>query len=128
MGKTIVISSHILPELADLCSTIGILERGELIYQGSVSEALRRARVGTVVHVITPDSQERACTVLGALDGVQSAEVRDGMVVLTLASETRDFSPIARAMLANDLRIHEIKQEEVNLETAFMRLTKGIVQ
>jgi ABC-2 type transport system ATP-binding protein len=128
MGKTILISSHILPELADLCSTIGILERGELIYQGSVSEALRRARVGTVVHVITPDSQERACTVLGALDGVQSAEVRDGMVVLTLAGETRDFSPIARAMLANDLRIHEIKQEEVNLETAFMRLTKGIVQ
>ena len=128
MGKTILISSHILPELADLCSTIGILERGELVYQGSVSEALRRARVGTVVHVITPDSQERACTVLGALDGVQSAEVRDGMVVLTLAGETRDFSPIARAMLANDLRIHEIKQEEVNLETAFMRLTKGIVQ
>ncbi|HMQ15332.1 MAG TPA: ABC transporter ATP-binding protein, partial [Phycisphaerae bacterium] len=54
MGKTILISSHILPELADLCSTIGILERGELVYQRSVSEALRRARVGTVVHVITP--------------------------------------------------------------------------
>jgi len=128
MGKTILISSHILPELADLCSSIGILERGEMIYQGSVAEAVRRARVGTVVHVATPDSQQRACEVLSKLDGVQSADVQNGMVVLNLNSDTRDFSFIARAMLQNDLRIHEIKQEEVNLETAFMRLTKGIVQ
>ncbi len=128
MGKTILISSHILPELADLCTSIGILERGELVYQGSVAEALRRARVGTIVHVISPDDREKTRQVLSGLPSVQSAEVRDGMVVLTLGTETRDFSFIARAMIANDLRIHEIKQEEVNLETAFMRLTKGIVQ
>ncbi|RMF71296.1 MAG: ABC transporter ATP-binding protein, partial [Planctomycetota bacterium] len=81
MGKTILISSHILPELADLCTSIGILERGELIYQGSVSEALRRARVGSVVHVVTPDDQERARQVLSELPGVQAAKIRDGMVV-----------------------------------------------
>ncbi|MFQ5807216.1 MAG: ABC transporter ATP-binding protein [Phycisphaerae bacterium] len=128
MGKTILISSHILPELADLCTSIGILERGELIYQGSVAEALRRARVGTIVHVITPDDQERARQVLSQLQGVESAQLRDGMVVLSLDRDTTDFSFIARAMIRNDLRISEIKQEEVNLETAFMRLTKGIVQ
>jgi ABC-2 type transport system ATP-binding protein len=128
MGKTILISSHILPELADLCTTIGILERGQLVYQGSVSEAVRRARVGTVVHVVTPDDQERARQVLGALQGVQSATLRDGTLVLDLGPEQIDFSFIAEAMLQNKLRIQEIKQEEVNLETAFMRLTKGMVQ
>jgi ABC-2 type transport system ATP-binding protein len=128
MGKTILISSHILPELADLCTSIGILERGEMIYQGSVAEALRRARVGAVLHVITPDDQEKARQVLSQLKGVQSAQLRDGMVVLNLEHDTNDFSFIARAMIQNDLRISEIKQEEVNLETAFMRLTKGIVQ
>jgi len=128
MGKTILISSHILPELADLCTSLGILERGELIYQGSVAEALRRARVAAILHVITPDDQERARQVLSQLPGVQSAQLRDGMVVLNLERETGDFSFIARAMLQNNLRISEIKQEEVNLETAFMRLTKGIVQ
>lgn len=128
MGKTILISSHILPELADLCTSIGILERGELIYQGSVADALRRARLGTVVHVVTPDDQERARQVLSALPGVQNAQVQNGMIVLDLSSDTRDFSFIARAMLANNLRIHEIRQEDVNLETAFMRLTRGIVQ
>ena len=128
MGKTILISSHILPELADLCTNIGIIEQGELIYQGSVAEALRRARGGTVLHVITPDDRERARKIIAELPGVQAAHVRDGMVVVDLDSETSDFSFIARAMLGNDLRIQEIKQEEVNLETAFMRLTKGIVQ
>ncbi|MEP0847183.1 MAG: ABC transporter ATP-binding protein [Phycisphaerae bacterium] len=128
MGKTILISSHILPELADLCTSIGILERGEMIYQGSVTEALRRARVGTVVHVITPDDQERTRQVLSGLPAVQSAQLRDGRLVLNLNSDTTDFSFIAAAMLQNGLRIHEIRQEEVNLETAFMRLTKGIVQ
>ncbi len=128
MGKTILISSHILPELADLCTSIGILERGELVYHGPVSEALRRARVGTVVHVVTPDDKEKTRALLSGLKGVQNVQVRDGALVLTLETETSDFTFIARAMVASDLRIHEIKQEEVNLETAFMRLTKGIVQ
>jgi ABC-type multidrug transport system ATPase subunit len=45
-----------------------------------------------------------------------------------LEKQTHDFSGVARALLDNNFKIHEIKEEEVNLETAFMRLTKGIVQ
>ena len=52
----------------------------------------------------------------------------NGALLVSLSQETTDFSFIAAALLANKLRIREIKQEEVNLETAFMRLTKGIVQ
>ncbi len=65
---------------------------------------------------------------LGKLPPVESAALRDGAIVLTLKSDSADFGFIAEAMLAQRLRIQEIKQEEVNLETAFMRLTKGIVQ
>jgi len=128
MGKTIIISSHILPELADLCTSIGILEQGEMVFQGSVREALRRAQIGAVVHVVTPDDQTRAQELLAGLPNVASATIRDGEIILTLSADTTDFSFIAQAMLQNQFRIHEIKQEDVNLETAFMRLTKGIVQ
>lgn len=128
MGKTILISSHILPELADLCTSIGIIERGEMIYHGSVAEALRRAKVGTVLHVVTPDDQEKTRQILSVLNGVESAQIQNGKLILNLDRDTSDFSFIAQAMLQNDLRISEIRQEEVNLETAFMRLTKGIVQ
>jgi ABC-2 type transport system ATP-binding protein len=128
MGKTILISSHILPELADLCTSIGILEQGELVFQGSVREAVRRARPGTTVQVITPDDPERARQVLSALPNVVDVQLADGALLVSLSQEASDFSFIAEALLANKLRIREIKQEEVNLETAFMRLTKGIVQ
>jgi ABC-2 type transport system ATP-binding protein len=128
MGKTILISSHILPELADLCTSIGIIERGEMIYQGSVTDALRRARMGTVLHIVTPDDQQRAVDVLSKLQAVRSAQIQNGMVIVALNTETSDFSFVASAMLNANLRINEIKQEDVNLETAFMRLTKGIVQ
>ncbi|MFO0839298.1 MAG: ABC transporter ATP-binding protein [Phycisphaerae bacterium] len=128
MGKTILISSHILPELADLCSSIGILEQGEMVFQGSVTEALRRARVGTVVHVVTPDNQERAKTLLETLPGVQSASINDGAIVLNLETENSDLTFIAQALIQNNFRVHEIRPEDINLETAFMRLTKGMVQ
>jgi ABC-2 type transport system ATP-binding protein len=128
MGKTILISSHILPELADLCTSIGILEQGELIFQGSVREAVRRARVGTTVQVVTADDSERARQVLAALPNVVDVQLSDGALLVSLGQETSDFSFIAEALLASKLRIREIKPEEVNLETAFMRLTKGIVQ
>lgn len=128
MGKTIVISSHILPELADLCTSIGILEQGELIFHGSVRDAMRRARAGTTVHVVTPDDHERARQILAKLPSVEEVQINNGTVVVNLNTETTDFSFIAQALLQNQIRIQEIKQEEVNLETAFMRLTKGIVQ
>jgi ABC-2 type transport system ATP-binding protein len=128
MGKTIIISSHILPELADLCTSIGILEHGDLVFHGSVREAVRRARLGTTVHIVTPDDQERARQLLSGLPNVADVQLNNGSLVVSLSAETADFSFIAEAMLQNRLRIQEIKQEEVNLETAFMRLTKGIVQ
>ncbi len=128
MGKTIIISSHILPELADLCTSIGILERGELVFHGAVREAVRRAQAGTIVHVSTPDDQEKCRLVLTGLPHVSDVQINNGTVVVNLDHEATDFSFIAEALLANKLRIREIKQEEVNLETAFMRLTKGIVQ
>ncbi len=128
MGKTIIISSHILPELADLCTTIGILEHGELVFQGSVREAVRRARIGTTVHVVTPDDVEKARAALAALPNVAEVQLNDGALLVRLNTETSDFSFIAEALLAQRLRIQEIKPEEVNLETAFMRLTKGMVQ
>src|SRR4029453_5247623 len=51
MGKTIIISSHILHELSELCNTVGVIERGELIYHGSVRDIPRQARLGTRVQV-----------------------------------------------------------------------------
>jgi ABC-2 type transport system ATP-binding protein len=128
MGKTIVISSHILHELAELCSTVGIIERGELLFHGSVKEITRRARMGTRVSIRVGDKIDIAAEVLGKLEPVKAVQVNDGTISIELKADVKDFSFLARALIERRLPIQEIREEEVNLETAFLRLTKGIVQ
>jgi len=128
MGKTIVISSHILHELAELCSTIGILERGELLFHGSVAEITRRARMGTRVQIRVADRVEQAVKLLARLDPVKSVQQNGQHLSVELKTDTHDFSFLARVLIENHFAIQELREEEVNLETAFMRLTKGIVQ
>ncbi len=128
MGKTIIISSHILHELASLCSTVGIIERGELLYHGPLEEILRRARAGSRVDIRVAHGQEQAADVLKKLDAVTSVTAEDGKLVVELANEAKDFSFLARALLDAGLPLRELAEEPVDLETAFMRLTKGVIQ
>ncbi|MFQ5430121.1 MAG: ABC transporter ATP-binding protein [Phycisphaerae bacterium] len=128
MGKTIIISSHILHELAELCTTIGIIERGELLFHGSLDEIVRQARSGTTVEVKVGDRQDQAAAVLEKLDQVSAVAPEDGRLLVSLKEESHDFGFLARALLDARLPLQEIKEERVNLETAFMRFTKGIVQ
>jgi len=128
MGKTIIISSHILHELAELCTSVGIIEQGELLFHGPIAEIVRRARLGTRVHIRVLDQQERAHQLLAAVDRVAKVEAQNGELVVSLKEDTEDFSFLAELLLSHRFQIHHMKPEDVNLETAFMRLTKGMVQ
>ncbi|MBV8779956.1 MAG: ABC transporter ATP-binding protein [Phycisphaerae bacterium] len=128
MGKTILISSHILPELADLCNTVGIIERGELLYSGPVSDIVRRARTGTVIHVKVANNTEQAAAMLSTLPPVQSADIENDTIVVALKADSNEQPFIAQQLVNSGYALTMLREEEVNLETAFMRLTKGIVQ
>ncbi|MFQ5501080.1 MAG: ABC transporter ATP-binding protein [Phycisphaerae bacterium] len=128
MGKTIIISSHILHELAELCTTVGIIERGELLFHGSLDEIVKRTRQGTRVEIKVGNRQEAAASVLEQLEPVDNVALDDGRLLVSLKTETHDFAFLALALLRAKLPLHEIREEQVNLETAFMRFTKGIVQ
>src|SRR4051812_37576128 len=128
MGKTILISSHILPELADLCNTVGIIEQGELLYSGPVADIVRRARVGTVLHVSVAKNQEQAAALLAQSPQVESVNPNNGFLEVALKSGVTDYTFVPKALVTAGFQLTMLKEEEVNLETAFMRLTKGMVQ
>ena len=128
MGKTILISSHILPELADLCNKVGIIEQGELLYSGPVADIVRRAKVGTILHVGVADNQESAAALLSQDPNVQEVGRNNGFLEVSLRDGITDFTFIPQRLLSAGYRLTLLKEEEVNLETAFMRLTKGMVQ
>jgi ABC-2 type transport system ATP-binding protein len=128
MGKTIIISSHILPELQDLCNTVGIIERGELIYSGPWTDIVKRARTGTVLHVAVKDNQAQAGALLAQDENVESVQPSNGFLEISIKSGVDDYSFVPQRLVQNGYRLTMLREEEVNLETAFMRLTKGIVQ
>jgi ABC-2 type transport system ATP-binding protein len=127
-NKTILISSHILPELADLCNTVGIIERGELLYSGPVADIVRKARGGTILHIAVADRQQHAAEMLKGDPSVTSVAANNGKLEVALVEGVSDYSVISTKLVAAGYRLTLFKEEDVDLETAFMRLTKGIVQ
>jgi ABC-2 type transport system ATP-binding protein len=128
MGKTILISSHILPELQDLCNKVGIIEQGELKYAGPWVDIVKKARTGTVVHVAVASNTTLAVELLRGDQRVTQIEPKDDFIEVTLKEGLTDYSFIAQNLVAGGYKLTLFKEEEVNLETAFMRLTKGMVQ
>jgi ABC-2 type transport system ATP-binding protein len=129
MGKTIMVSSHILPELADICNKIGIIERGQLLFDGDVQAAIKQVQQHTVLQVaVEPASTSRARELLHAHPDVHQIEpIADGKVLrVTLKDGVSDGSSIAQCLVVNGLALKMLKEEEVNLEHVFMGITKGI--
>jgi len=128
MGKTILISSHILPELQDLCNTVGIIERGELIYAGPWADIVRKARGGLTLHVGVADNAAGAAALLSQDPNVESVGQNNGHIEVALKDGINDYSFVPARLVQNGFKLTLLKEEEANLETAFMRLTKGMVQ
>jgi ABC-2 type transport system ATP-binding protein len=128
MGKTIIISSHILHELAELCTTVGIIEQGRLLYKGPLDEIVRKARAGARVEIRVADQQDKAVRLLKGLPPVTDVAANNGLLLVSLKDDGNDITPLLRALVAANLPVLEIREESVNLETAFMRFTEGKVQ
>lgn len=127
MGKTIIISSHILPDIEDISDQIGILEAGRLVLDGHLdalraeSDAARR-----VIKVrVPPDDLERAEQLIRQLEPVTSCDERDGFLVVHSELENGNF--VLAELLKHDIRIVQFAEDEPNLEEIFMRSTAGKV-
>ena len=127
-GKTIIVSSHILPELADVCNKIGIIDRGVMSFSDDVSEVIKKVRDRVILHVGVQADEERAAKFLDADDDVESVVKGDGFLVVTLKKGVEDYSGLPTQLIGEGFKLNLFREEEVNLESAFMALTKGTGQ
>ena len=130
MGKTILVSSHILPELADICNKIGIIERGKLLFDGDVESAIRQVRQHHILTVRVGDGQvseaDRLLQTVGDVLAVKVLENNNHTLTVTLNDGVEDGSFIAEVLVKNGVRVKMLKEEEIDLEDVFMGITKGI--
>jgi len=127
-GKTIIVSSHILPELADVCNKIGIIDRGVMSFSDEVSEVIKKVRDQIILHIGVQSDSERALKFLDSHANVDSAVQGDGFIVATLKKEIEEYSELPTELIGEGFKLTLFREEDVNLESAFMALTKGTGQ
>ena len=129
MKKTVIVSSHILPELADVCTRVGMIEKGHMIVDGNVADVMRKARQRIMLNIRVKERPEDAAKLLEQLDCTELVAItKDKMIELTLKPSVEDYSVIPTELVNAKFSVTLFREEEVNLETAFLQLTKGLVQ
>jgi ABC-2 type transport system ATP-binding protein len=128
MNKTVIVSSHILPELADVCTRVGMIEKGDLIVDGNVDEVMKKAREAILLYVGVTENHEAAARLVEQHDDVASVTMRGTTLHVKLKPGVEDYSFLAPMLFEQGFTLKLFREEDVNLETAFMLLTRGTQQ
>jgi len=128
MGKTIIISSHILSELETLCNRVAIIERGKLIYTGPVQGVRDQMSSGLVIWVRVKSDPEEAAQLLRSRPEITTVEQLDGKLKVTLTSHDAEHSIVADVLVRGGAKLVELREDELGLEEVFLRVTKGETQ
>jgi ABC-2 type transport system ATP-binding protein len=127
-GKTIMVSSHILPELADMCNKVGLIDKGVMDVNDSVVEVLRRVRERIRLHIGVTGSLDAAAKLLEQSDLVEAVAINHDQLMVTLKKGVEDYTDLSPLLIQAGHKLKLFREEEINLESAFMVLTKGLGQ
>jgi ABC-2 type transport system ATP-binding protein len=128
LGKTIIISSHILSELQTLCNRVAIIEKGKLIYSGPVQGVRDQMSQGRVIWVRVSSDQTRAVQLLQGRPEIYEVTTLDGEIKVTLSGHDVDHSIVAEVLVQGGARLVELREDEIGLEEVFLRVTRGETQ
>jgi ABC-2 type transport system ATP-binding protein len=128
MGKTIIVSSHILPELADFCTSVGIIERGELIVAGPIEAIMQEVLGGRVLEIRVPENdRENAMETLRGVEHVRAVKLVGETIRVDYLGTLDDQSEVLLALIHAGARVQSFAEQDTDLEDIFLRVTKGLV-
>ena len=127
MGKTILISSHILTELADCCTSIGIIERGKLLMHGPMDEIYNRIRGNQVVEARFGNNLDKGLSIVRSDPNVRDVQIDGEKISIEFAEADVNPSELLKALVSNDVEVINFGRKDPNLEDVFMMVTKGLV-
>lgn len=125
MGKTILVSSHILHELGQFCTRIGIIEAGTLVAEGSLDEIYRKLDLQRIVHVQLANASDHLHDQIEALPAVTRVERSPDRLAIHLREGDMALEDLHDALHHMGARIRMFQASAMDMETAFMKLTEG---
>src|SRR4029077_21272669 len=106
LNKTVMVSSHILPELADVCNKVGIIEKGVLYVNGRVDDVMKQVRQAIILHIRVATDCERAARLIEQQSDVAKVEVRPpDLIVATLKKGVHDYSFLPTLLVENSFKL-----------------------
>ena len=127
MGKTILVSSHILHELSQFCTRIGIIEAGQLVAEGSLVDIYRKLDLKRTVHVQISNLTPPLAEAIGRVPGITSVEQLADRVAIQVREDELAMEDLLATLHGLGARIRMFQPEAMDMETAFMKLTEGKV-
>ena len=127
MGKTIMISSHILSELEEICEHVGIIEHGRLVFSGTLEEIRPKLGIQSKVRVKVLNNQDKAVELLSALPQIRKVQALAEYIAVTFHDGQQTDGIIARTLVNGGVDIISLQPERFKLDDAFLKLTEGIV-
>ncbi len=125
LGKTIIISSHILSELSELCTSIGIIDRGKMVISGKVSEIMQQVYSKRMIRVKVFDKLDEALRVIQEFPFVVSAVAGEGFIEVGFDGKDEEMSMLLKSLIQKDVPVITFTQLDGNLEDVFMKVTNG---
>ncbi|XZE18469.1 ATP-binding cassette domain-containing protein [Pirellulaceae bacterium SH449] len=127
MGKTILISSHILSELADCCSSIGIIERGQLLMHGPIESVYRKIRRNRIVEVRFIENQELGLSILRSDPTMRGIDIDGDRATAEFETDDAGLSALMERLVHSGVKMKSFQDKDPTLEDVFMLVTKGLV-
>jgi ABC-2 type transport system ATP-binding protein len=127
MGKTILISSHILTELADCCTSIGIIERGQLLMSGPIEEVYRRIRGNRTIEIRFIEGMDVGLSVVRSCPFTKNVAVDVNSCVVELDCDDTGVARLLNDLVYNKVQLRSFAEKDPSLEDVFMMVTKGLV-
>ena len=127
MGKTILISSHILTELADCCTSIGIIERDQLLLHGPIETVYRQIQQNRNIEVRFAGNAEAVVRVTRSDPKVRDVQLNHRSCTLEIDGDDNDVERLLRQLANDDCGLVSFAEKEPTLEDVFMMVTKGLV-
>jgi ABC-2 type transport system ATP-binding protein len=125
MGKTIVISSHILSELAEMCTSIGVIDNGKFVISGTVSEIMQQIYSKKLIKIKVNDKLEEAVMVLKEFTFIDKITTGENLIHAGFDGGDEDMSRVLNALVTRAIPVATFTQLDGNLEDVFMKVTKG---
>ncbi len=125
-GKTLIVSSHILSDLADFCNKVGILAKGQLLLFGETRQVVSRLRGTRRVRIRLLDRGEECRLFLEGVPGVRSAAWQEEELVLEFAGEDRELAALNRLLFEKGFPVVRLADEAWDLQEVYLRMTEGI--